>query len=495
MRNPRHVIIIGAGAGGLAAAIELAARGFEVSVIERASLPGGKMRNCDVGGINIANGPTVFTMRWVIDALFARAGRETDSLLALKPATRLARHAWSDGTQLDLFADTAQSAAAIADFAGRHEAEGYRRLCTDAQAMHEILRDTFMAAQKPNALSFAARVGFHRPGELWKTRPFDRLAPRLAHYFRDPRLIQLFARYATYVGSSPFLAPATLMVIAHVEQAGVWLVDGGMPAVAMALRQSAEDMGVQFHFDADVAEITMSQGRATGVRLATGSALSADAIVFNGDTAALACGLLGSAADRSTRPVPRRHRSLSAVTLCMLAETEGFDLDYHTVFFGPHYSDEFDAIFQRRQTPLRPTVYLCAQDRLGNAHIAGRERLFLLVNAPADGDRPGGAPADASFAAGTLDYLEKFGLRIKPSGGNLVATHPSDFEAAFPGSGGGLYGRANHGPFSSFDRPGSRSQLPGLYLAGGTCHPGAGVPMSMLSGRLAAEALAEDFGC
>ncbi len=493
MTRPRPVIIIGAGAGGLAAAIELAARGFKVSVIERSGQPGGKMRNCDVGGTPVANGPTVFTMRWVIDSLFARAGHETEAMLALTPAARLARHAWPDGSQLDLFADIAESAAAISEFGGRTEADGYRRLCADASAMHDTLRDTFMAAQKPDAATLAARVGLHRPGALLATRPFDRFAARLSHYFRDPRLIQLFGRYATYVGSSPYLAPATLMVIAHVEQAGVWLVDGGMPAVAKALQQAAEGMGVTFRFDTGVSEILARHGRASGVRLDDGTELSADAIVFNGDSAALAGGLLGGDVQRAAPAVARKDRSLSAVTLCLRAEVEGFGLDYHTVFFGPQYKDEFDAVFKRRQTPALPTIYACAQDRSGPSRPDGPERVFLLVNAPADGDTANGAPTGDDFLARTLAWLETFGLRLKLSKGSPVMTHPSGFNAAFPGAGGALYGRANHGAFASFDRPGSRSRLPGLYLAGGSCHPGAGVPMAMLSGRLAAEALAGDL--
>ncbi len=493
MTRPRHVIIVGAGAGGLAASIELAALGYDVSVIERATWPGGKMRNCDVDGTPVANGPTVFTMRWVIDSLFQRAGHETDSLLTLTSAARLARHAWPDGAQLDLFADIAASADAIADFAGPAEADGYRRLCADAAGMHETLRDTFIAAQKPNALTLAARVGFHRPRALWETRPFDRFAKRLENYFRDPRLVQLFGRYATYVGSSPFLAPATLMVIAHVEQAGVWLVKGGMPAVAEALCHAAADIGVTFQFGTGVSEILTSAGRAIGVRLDDGTERLADAVVFNGDSALLASGGLGPGASRAAPAVARSDRSLSAVTLCMKARVEGFDLDYHTVFFGPHYADEFGAVFERRRTPDLPTIYVCAQDRTNGAAPDGPERLFLLVNAPADGDTPTGAPKDTDFPARTLDYLNSFGLRINPIPGSPVMTRPSDFNIVFPGAGGALYGRANHGPLASFARPGSRSQLPGLYLAGGSCHPGAGVPMAMLSGRLAAEAIAADL--
>ena len=178
----------------------------------------------------------------------------------------------------------------------------------------------------------------------------------------------------------------------------------------------------------------------------------------------------------------------------MAARAEGFPLTRHTVFFSRDYAAEFEDILVHRRLPRGPTVYVCAQDRGDDGSApAGEEGLLVLVNAPADGDL--GAPDAASLEActeATFGMLARCGLRLSSDPASTVLTTPAGFEALFPSSGGGLYGSASHGWQSSFTRPGSRSRVPGLYLAGGGVHPGAGVPMVSLSGQLAAQALLQD---
>ncbi|MFN3312698.1 MAG: phytoene desaturase family protein, partial [Hyphomonas sp.] len=300
-----HVIIIGAGAGGLAAAIRLSRAGHRVTLIDKFARPGGKMRQVNVASQLISNGPTVCTMRWVVDSLLAEGGLDPATELVMKRAPRLARHGWLDGTRLDLFADVTASAAAIEAAFGAGEADGYLRFARDAAETDSVLRESFMTAQKTGPLGLMRRIGFHRPQALLKTSPFNSLSADLRRYFKDPRLVQLFARYATYVGSSPYLAPATLKVIAHVEQEGVWLVEGGMPALAAALLRAAEAQGAMFIPDTEADGILVSAGRVTGVRLKTGERLMADHVVFNGDPDALATGRLGPAARGAVPARPR----------------------------------------------------------------------------------------------------------------------------------------------------------------------------------------------
>ncbi len=497
MSVPRddHVIVVGAGMGGLAAAADLARAGCRVTVLERAAAPGGKMRQVLVEGQGVDAGPTVFTMRWVFEGLFADAGRRLEEALDLVPATVLARHAWRQGGRLDLFADVARSAEAIGAFAGPAEARGYRRFVARAADMHRTLRGSFMAAQRPSPLDLVRRLGPGGLPALVRTAPMATLWGALGEHFRDPRLRQLFARYATYVGSSPFLAPATLMLIAHVEQEGVWMVRrGGMRRVAEAIRDLAAAQGAAFRFGAEVAEVLVEGGRAAGVRLADGERIAARAVVFNGDAAALGAGLLGGAARRSAPPMAREERSLSAVVWCARLAASGFPLAFHNVFFAEDYRDEFDAVFRRRGVTAAPTVYLCAQDRVeGDPDPAGPERMLLLVNAPADGDRRDFAPDLPGLQARMLGLLGDCGLMLDWRAEAVVPTAPDGFHRLFPATGGALYGRANHGAMGSFARPGAASRLPGLYLAGGSVHPGAGIPMATLSGRLAAARLLEDL--
>ncbi|MCO4764539.1 MAG: NAD(P)/FAD-dependent oxidoreductase, partial [Myxococcales bacterium] len=244
-----------------------------------------------------------------------------------------------------------------------------------------------------------------------------------------------------------------------------------------------------------------SSRRVSGVRLSTGEEVAADAVVFAGDQAALANGRLGEAAQAAVRPVPARGRSLSAVTWCIHGTVEGWPLAHHNVVFGDDYAEEFDAIFKRRALPRTPTVYVCAQD-VGDGVLehAGAQRLLVLVNAPADGD--GHQTIDAqthlneedvqACEARTFEHLRRCGLTVQHQPHQTVRTDPRQWERLFPGSGGGLYGQADHSPTASLRRMGARTRLSGLYLCGGTVHPGAGVPMAALSGMMASAQLHAD---
>jgi 1-hydroxycarotenoid 3,4-desaturase len=485
------VVIIGAGIGGLACAIALAARGLGVTVVERAPCAGGKMRQTDVGGQPIDSGPTVFTMRWVFQALFEAAGARFEDYVSLQKLDVLARHAWSENERFDLFADIAQAADAVGEFSGPQEARRFLAFCAEARSIFQTLKGSFIAAPRPNPFSLSTRIGLHRPGLLLGIRPFSSFWNALSGHFHDPRLRQLFGRYATYNGSSPFLSPATLMLIAHVEQDGVWTIRGGMQCLAQAMEKLARSKGVEFRFGAEANEVVLQRGRAAGVMLATKELLAGDAVVVNADISALGHGLLGDGVASAVPPVAAKDRSLSAVTWAMTAQTSGFSLLRHNVFFSKDYRAEFDQIFAKARLPDAPTVYICAQDRDAAVPAPPTERLLLLVNAPAVGDRRNFAPEEiATCQTRVLALLERCGLSIRPRA--VSVTTPWDFHRLFPASGGALYGRAAHGWMASFRRPGSATKIPGLYLAGGSTHPGAGVPMAALSGQLAAQRLISD---
>jgi 1-hydroxycarotenoid 3,4-desaturase len=490
-----RVAVIGAGIAGLTAAVDLARGGLEVLVFDRADAPGGKMRELTVADRRLDAGPTVLTLRDVFDELFAAAGDSLDRHLKLIPARVLARHAWNSHEYLDLHTDSALSAAAIARFAGPREADGFERFIAQARRIHRTLDASFMRAARPSPLGLAQRIGFTRVADLWNIQPFVKLIDELARYFRDERLKQLFARYATYCGSSPFESPATLMLIAYVEQAGVWYVEGGMHRLAACVADLATRLGATLRYGTHVARIHLRAGRVHEVELADGARIRVDAVVSNADNNALASGLLGPEITGSVRPTLLKNRSLSAVTWNLVARTEGFPLARHSVFFSADYRAEFDALFGSRRLPDAPTVYVCAQDRLDGppADELGAERLLCLVNAPAMGDRQVFQAAEIQRCEdATFRLLEQCGLTVHRAMHDCTIATPTDFERLFPATGGALYGPASHGWMSSFTRPGSRSRVPGLYLAGGSTHPGPGVPMAAISGRLAARQLLAD---
>jgi 1-hydroxycarotenoid 3,4-desaturase len=488
--------VIGAGIGGLTSAALLAARGCDVTVLEKEAWVGGKARRVSVDGAEIDGGPTVFTYRRVFEELFAACGARLDDHITARRADIIARHAWDDTGALDLFADAEASADAVGAFAGGEAARGYRAFAAEAQRIFEVLEDPFLHGDKASTpLPMMWRMGLWKMGDMLAMRPFDGMWNALGEHFKDPRLRQLFGRYATYCGSSPFAAPATLMLIAHLEARGVWLIEGGIHALAKAIAGLAERQGARIRTGAAVAEVLTANGRTSGVRLASGELIAADIVICNGDPAALATGRFGAAAARAVPAIPPTRRSLSALVWYAHTATAGFDLTHHNVFFSPDYPREFREIGEGRP-PSDPTVYVCAIDRGAAADApppSGRERLQIIVNAPANGDVHEYSPEERERCThAMMATLRRCGLVLEDPLPHRLMT-PQDWEGLFPATGGALYGRASHGWAASFQRQGPKTRLRGLYCAGGATHPAAGVPMAALSGQLAARVIAKDL--
>ena len=487
--SDHRVVIVGAGMGGLCSAILLAHQGLDVTVVESAGEPGGKVHSRDVAGVAVDSGPTVFTMRWVFDAVPRSGGTSREAELRITPLQVLARHFGPDGSQLDLSANAQESEAAIAAWSGGDEARRFRDFCKTTRALYATLEGPMIRAQRPSMGRFMGDLGFKGLGVLAQLGPMRNLWQQLGHQFSDPRLRQLFARYATYCGSSPWQSPATLMLIAQVEMDGVWSVDGGMVGLAQALSRVARRRGAVFRYHSSCQRIEQRHGRVSGVHLQSGEFLPADRVIFNGDAGALRSGLLGDGL-RQAVSAQAPPRSLSALTWSMHTPTEGLALDRHNVFFQSSYASEFEDIFAHQRLPEQATVYVCAQDRPADLLPGQAERIFCLVNAPACGDGNGiTEEALEQCQTRTFQHLRQLGLALQPTTLNSVRTTPQDFHRRFPASGGALYGQATHGWTSIFSRPGATTPLPGLYLAGGSVHPGPGVPMAALSGQRAAEAV------
>lgn len=485
------VVIIGAGMGGLGAAIDLAGKGVPVTVVEKASTPGGKMRTLEVGGQHIDAGPTVMTLRSAFDDLFEEAGSRFEDHVGLVTAERLARHAWDDTDTFDLMADPEASVEEVDRFFGGKQARLFAKFLRDGSKLYDALTTNFLLQPQTNPIGLTTRMLMNNPGGALTLRPFSTLWSALGDYFPDARLRQLFGRYATYCGASPWSAPATLMMIAELEQRGVWYVKGGMSRLAHGMAGFASQLGADIRYDAPVDEILIEGGTAKGVRLQSGETIRARAVLSAADPDALRSGLLGDDARKGLKPA-KMQRSLSALVWTATGKPTGFELDRHNVVFSPDYRAEFDALFTDNRIPDDPTIYICAQDRGAGSTRDGAERFLILINAPADGD------THTYTAEETDPWLDLTLNRLRASGLNLdldaaTATGPDGFARLCPGSSGAIYGRALHGWQSAFQRPGARTQIPGLYLAGGGTHPGPGVPTSMISGRTAARSILADL--
>lgn len=492
MPNP-PIIIIGAGIGGLSAAIHLAAAGHAVTVLEQNDQVGGKMGQFHADGFRWDTGPSIITMRPVFEDLFATAGRRLDDYLTLHPVDPLTRYFYPDGTIFDASTDPAIMAQRIADL-NPADVAGYQRYLRYVETLHRITGPVFIYDQPPTLASFL------------KVSPFDALRvdglrtmyQAITGFVQHPHLRQLLSRFATYTGSDPYRAPATLNVIGHVElNQGVWYPQGGIYAVARAYETLARELGVQIHLNTPVRQICLAGGRVSGVQLTSGETLPARAVVANLDVARVYQRLLPAEPrfQRHANRLLQEEPSCSGFVMLLGIQGSTPQLAHHNIFFNAHYPAEFDAIFKRRVPPDDPTIYITATSKATPADAPpGHENWFVLVNAPAD-DGTYHWPSHAHpYGDHVLDILAQRGLDVR---NRIVSRHtltPPDLERLTGGRGGALYGSSSNSRWAAFRRPHNRATtVPGLYFAGGTTHPGGGVPMVTLSGKVAAQLVLKDL--
>jgi len=439
------VVVIGAGMGGLSAAIRLAAAGVSVTLVEMASGPGGKARALPSVAGPVNTGPTVLTLRRELDDLFALAASRTEDHLDLIALPRLARHFWPDGTRLDLFADREASAAAIDELCGPGEAAAFLRFDRLASQLYAAFEGPVMAAPRPGLMG-AMTAALRRPTVWPALVPGRSMDGLLRRFFRDPRLIQLFGRYATYVGGRPAHSPAVLALIWHAEAKGVWAVRQGLNGTAAALARVAEGLGVRLRFATRARRILRQGERVTGVEIEGGTVLPCAACVFAGDPGALRDGLLGDAARAAMGNGARQRPSLSAWVWAFAARPAGVELAHHNVFFTADSSREFGPI-GIGQMPAAPTLYVCAQDREIGPAPSGPERFEIIMNGPA-GHSPFAAE-EAQCRTRTFPPLAAQGLSFDPAPEARSLTTPAQLSRLYPGSGGAIYGGSPEGAMAN----------------------------------------------
>lgn len=489
----RDIIVIGAGIGGLAAAIRLAAAGRPVVVLEQNPQVGGKMGEVRADGFRWDTGPSVITLRPVLEDLFHAAGRRLDDYLTLLPLEPLTRYFYPDGVRLDATRDPARMAEQIARLEPGDVA-GYRAYLEYAARLYRITGPAFLYGDPISArtlLRVPLRDWRHVDG--WRT-----MDAAIRRYVRSPHLRQLLGRFATYVGASPYRAPATLNVIAHVELAeGLWYPRGGVYAIARALAAVALELGVTVHTNCRVDGVVLAAGRVAGVR-AAGRTWPAAAVVANVDVATVYQRLLPprAAAPGRLRALTAAEPSLSGFILLLGVRGQHAALAHHNLFFSRDYRREFDDLFGRGVPPDDPTVYVAVTSQDDPTHAPpGCENWFVLTNAPPLGERFDWTTQAGAYRERVLAVLAQHGFDVR---GKILVERtltPSDLERQTGARRGALYGASSNSPWAAFRRPPNAApDVPGLYLAGGTVHPGGGVPLVALSGAAAARRLLSDLG-
>lgn len=502
MSDSLPIAIVGGGLGGLAAAATLAARGRKVVLFERNPWLGGKAAVLEDGGWRFDMGPTILTLPRVLRRIFEEAGRRLEDRLDLLRLDPQWRCFFDDGGVLDLRQDTDAMAADIDAFApGSGSGDGYRRFLSRSRRLHEIserfffwkpvedLRDTMTMKG-----SFDARV----LSDVLALRMGSTVAGTIRGHVPDKRVAQMLDHFVQYVGSSPYNAPAVLCGIGHMQTSeGIWYPRGGTRAVPEALAGLAAELGADLRPGTGVRRIVGEDGRVTAVETDTGEVVPVAAVVSNMDSIRTYRDLLGG--DPARRFARRRtyEPACSGVVLYLGLDRAYDHLAHHDFVFSRDPAEEFDAIYRRGVPAPDPTCYLAAPART-EPEVAppGGEALYVLVHTPYL--RPGHdwSRLLPQYRRTILDKLKRTaGLgdieeRIRVE---HVLT-PQDIHDRYSVLNGAIYGLASHGRFLGAFKPGNRSRdMTGLYLAGGAAHPGPGMPMVLMSGWIAADALDGDL--
>lgn len=483
------VVVIGAGVGGLAVAARLAAQGHDVALHERSGTHGGKLGEYRRDGFAFDTGPSLLTLPQVFDELFADTGGPWD--LDVVPVDPACRYRFADGTTLDMPHDPAAIPAAIDAALGPGAGASWQALHDRSARLWELTGEAVL--RRPldgvgDLLRLSRRVRDLRVIAPWRT-----LRGLGTAMLPDPRLRAWLDRYATYSGSDPRRTPSVLSVTPYVEQRfGAWYVRGGLRRIADALLGRCRTLGVRVHLDSEVTRVHTGDRGVTGVELADATVVDADAVVCDADASVLYGRLLpGRVGGRPAQRSRRMQRSLSGFVL--LLALDGFvPGPAHRVFFPTDYDAEFDAVLGRRPAPVPdPAVYVHAPDDPALRPDDASQGWFVLVNAPpqdptrgVDWDAPGLADRYADLV---LARLAERGTDVRDRVRWRQVRTPADLDRDTGAPGGAIYGTASHGPRAALLRPANRSPVPGLYLVGGSAHPGGGLPLVVLSAGMVAD--------
>ena len=475
-------IVVGGGVGGLCTAIRLGAAGHDVTVFERNEQIGGKLAVFERDGFTFDIGPSLLTLPQVFDDVFQLAGTSLADQLNLVRLDPQFRYFWRDGARLVVHDGNDATAAAFDAFAGAGAV--WRDFNERGRQIWEVSERTFFAGPMSNPVDLLSRM--ESATDLRTIDAMRSLNSAARALFDEPRLQQWLGRYATYSGSTPRRAPATLSCIPHVEaEHGCWYPMGGLGALCDALVRVAGNVGVDIQPSSDVERINEDGNSVTGIRLVDGSVIAADT-----DAEHLYADLLPN--DAALRRVRRADRSTSGFAMCLgvsgpTQAIKGAPLGHHNVFFSNNAAQEFRQI-EAGQLADDPTIYVCISSFTDASQAPdGDENWFILVNTP-----PGAEVNTEDYCDLVLRRLGEHGVDLTGRINFAAQITPLDIERLYRSPGGAIYGSSSNGKRAAFTRPANRGARQGLYLVGGSSHPGGGLPLVATSARIVTEMIDQD---
>ncbi len=493
------VVVIGGGLGGLTAACTLAARGYEVTLLEKNAWLGGKAAVLEEAGFRFDMGPTILTVPSILRRVYQEAGQSLSDHLDLVRLDPQWRCFFDDASVLDLFAATERMQAEL-DLKAPGTSQPYEEFLALSKKLHEISERYFF--WRPvggvwDTLDMSKTFQISVLKDLKAMRMGSTVAGTIRSFIKDKRLAQLLDHFTQYIGSSPDASPAILCAIAHMQTSeGVWYPRGGTGAVARALTKLGTSLGVRFRTQTGVSRIVVKDGAVQGVVTEAGELVKASAVISNGDAVRTHRELIGGDAARKFEKRRSYEPACSGVVLYLGLNKRYEHLQHHSFVFSRDAEEEFHSIYEKGEPAPDPTCYLCAPS-FSEPEVApaGGEALYVLVHTPYLRSHHDWSKMLPAYRKVIFDKLARSaGLEDLES--RIVferALTPQDIHDRYRVLHGAIYGIASHGRFSGAFKPSNRSSdVRGLYLAGGAAHPGPGMPMVMMSGWIAADAVDTD---
>jgi len=483
----KRVLVIGAGLGALSGALRLAKMGFDVTLFEKNETIGGKLNEKKLSGYRFDAGPSLLTMPFVIDELFEFCGFARKDFLEFIPLEPVCRYFYPDGARLDASSDVEKMKREIAQRSPR-DAEVYENFLAYTERLYKLTANIFLFSP---IHEFAEILKWRNLPTLLRLPQIDPLRTvhgGVSRFFKDARLVQLFDRYATYNGSNPYRAPATLNVIPYVEYVlGSYYIRGGMYRLAEALLQLAHQGGVKIQTSVRVEKILHDGRRVSGIQ-ANGEKIAADFVLCGQDVVVAHNELIDGFENRREK-LNRLEPSCSGLVFLWGVRKQHPELAHHNIFFSRDYQKEFAQIFEEKRPPDDPTIYIAITSKSDPAHApAGGGNWFVLLNMPYLTEEINWQIETGRVRDIVIKKICRMGFDLANQIDAEFVLSPEDFYKNYLGNRGSIYGISSNSRSTAFKRPANRSrELRGLYFAGGSTHPGGGIPLVLLSGKIAAE--------
>lgn len=478
---PKKATVIGAGIGGLAVASLLAKKGYDVTLFEKNSTPGGKMQQYRENGYRFDTGPSLLTMPFILKNLFETCGEDLNDYLSFSELEPLCRYFYPDGTLFDNYSEPQKNVDQLKSFAPE-DADSYKIFLNYSKELYQKTADAFLF----NPLYDFSDLRNLNFKDFLGIDAFKTVSQKVDKQFNSPYLRKFFKRFTTYNGSSPFKAPATLNVIPHVEiNQGGYYVNGGLYQIAESLHQLGEKVGVKFNFNTAVRNIIVDGDIITGIQEDDGSINATDILFSNADATETILNLLPDQSISKRRKSKQQaiEPSCSGFVLLLGCSKQWNQLKHHNIFFSENYEKEFEDIFDKKTMPDDPTIYIANTSYSDSNHAPkNSSNLFILVNSPYV-DKQDWETIKNKYSSFLIKQLEARGLAgLNESIEIKKVITPKDFYEKYLSNRGSIYGTSSNSRMAAFLRPRNKERtFKNLYMVGGSTHPGGGIPLVIQS--------------